>query len=258
MRNLYLFAFFLCQQGLTQELKILTVDEPPVSYINQDNQADGYIIAIVNALQKSLDTEVEMVFVPEARALNIMANQANVMLLGISRTPAREQHFIWVAPLMFKKWQVYTLAQSAIEIKNIDDLRALSSIGVVRGDVREEWLVNKNFKNLNSVTLHKQNMQMLGLGRVNAIVYDKQGLIYQASDLGLELSDFKAVFTLNMAPVYIVMSIGSSTSLVEQWQAAFATLVANGELRAISEVWQARLMHKYQIQSEIQDNILVF
>ncbi|MDP5030604.1 MAG: transporter substrate-binding domain-containing protein [Paraglaciecola sp.] len=258
MRYLLFVLFFHFSSPTAQELRIYAVDEPPAAYINQYEQQDGYVLAIVKAMQKELSNNTPILFIPEGRALTIMAREPNVILIGISRTPSREHHYFWLAQVMVKKWQVYALSGVAMNIDTLDDLKVLANIGVVRGDVREEWLINRHFKNLNSVTLHKQNIQMLKLGRVNAIVYDEQGLRFHANTLGFRLGDFTPVYTVNMAPVYIVMSKYSNPTLVKNWQQAFKTISKNGELQNISEQWQTKLAQKYNMTSEIRNNILVF
>ena len=255
-----LLAILLLTHGFTRsaELKILAVDEPPAAYSNMQGEADGYVIDIIRAMQKRLNNHAKVLFIPEARALNIMAEEPDTLLLSISRTPSREANFHWIAKVMEKRWEVYTQVGSNIEIGSLQDLKRLNSVGVVRGDVREEWLINKNFKNLNSVTQHKQNVQMLGLGRVDAIVYEEQGLAYQANALGLSQQEFKSVFTLNQTSVYIVLSKNSSSQLVEQWQQAFRHIVDSGELQTIALSWQAILLNQFGINAQIVDNTLVF
>jgi ABC-type amino acid transport substrate-binding protein len=248
----------MCHWAVATELKILAVDEPPAAYIDVANKQNGYVLEIVKAMQQVLNNNAKILFVPEARALNIMADEPNTLLMSISRTASRELHFKWIAKVMDKKWEVYTLANANITIDSLQQLKSLSSIGVVRGDVREEWLVNENFKNLNSVTLHKQNIQMLELGRVDAIVYEKQGLLYQTNALGIAPEMFKSVFVLNQASVYLVMSKYSSPELVQQWQSAFTTIVQTGELNHISLRWQSILHSQFNIPSYIENNILVF
>jgi polar amino acid transport system substrate-binding protein len=250
--------FCLVLKGHSQELKIMAVDEPPAAFIGHDNAPKGYVYDIVKAMQQVTHNKTDIIFVPEARALNMLAQEPNAMLLGISRIPSREQHYFWIAQVMFKKWEVYVPAKSDIAINTIDDLRGLTRIGVVRGDVREEWLIDHYFTNLNSVTLHEQNIQMLDLGRVSAIVYDKQGMVFQTEALGLAIDEFRSVFTLNRAPVYIVMSKLSPMTIVAEWQNAFNTISINGELLAISKRWQASLLKLYKLDSDIQNNILVF
>ena len=255
-----LLAILLLTHGFARsdELKILAVDEPPAAYSNMQGNADGYVVDIVKAMQKRLNNNTKILFIPEARALNIMAAEPNTVLLSISRTPSREANFNWIAKVMEKRWEVYTLASENIQIESLQDLKRLNSIGVVRGDVREEWLINKNFKNLNSVTQHKQNVQMLELGRVDAIVYEMQGLAYQTNALGLNQGDFKSVFTLNQSSVYIVLSKKSSSQLIDSWQLAFSQIIDSGELRSIAVRWQSILSNQFNIDSQIVNDILIF
>lgn len=241
-----------------QKTQILTVNEPPASYINNKQQPDGYVVDIVKAIQKNIGDESPISFVPEARALNITGSEPNVILFSISRTNSREQRYKWLGKVMTKRWEVFTLANSKLTVNSIAELRLIPTLGVVRGDVREEWLVNQNFNNLNSVTQHTQNIEMLWLGRVDAIVYEKQGLIYQLNQLGLDSTQFKSVYTSMEASVYLVMSNKSSPHLIQIWQDGYQQLYDSGQLERISYLWQTKLLYEFNISSEIVDNTLVF
>jgi len=153
---------------------------------------------------------------------------------------------------------VYSLKKSNLVIENTTQLRALPIIGVVRGDVREEWLINHKFTNLYSVTAHRQNVELLLKGRVSAFVYEKQGLSYIAHELGVDLSQFIAIYTLKISPVYIVMSKQTSSETFNLWQSAFQKLMANGDIERISIDWQNKLWQELSINSEFRDGILHF
>lgn len=243
---------------VAQPLKILTVDEAPANYKAPNGQAKGYVTDIVKAMQLYLGvSHIDIDFAPEARSLNILSNQPNVIFFSLSRTKHRESKYHWVGKVMEKSWWVYTLPTNATKLTHVDDLRKLSAIGVVRGDIREEWLVNKGFTNLQSVTHHKQNLNMLLKSRIPAIVYSPYGMTAMLEELNLSMNKVKMSFLLNRSPVYIVMSKGTSQYTVEQWQNAFAALKQNGTLKLISEKWQGRISEAFMLLPKIKDDILI-
>ncbi len=256
--SILLFLSIFSQISHANELRILTVNEPPANYLDKDGEMQGYVLDIVHALQKELGIKTNIEVIPEARALNIANSTANTLLFSFSKTPYRQDHFHWIGQVLSKKWQVYALKESKISITNDEQLRKINILGVVRGDVREEWLVNHKFTNLHSVTHHEQNVKRLLMGRVPAIVYENAGLIHLCKKLNVEPSLVEAIYTLKIAPVYIMMSAKTAPHIVEKWQTAFQQLLMNGEIEAISKTWQIKLKSDFNIESELANDILIF
>ncbi|WDD98790.1 transporter substrate-binding domain-containing protein [Thalassomonas actiniarum] len=253
-----LLTVSLFQVAYANEFRILTVNEPPANYINTSGKADGYVVDIVRALRKEVGATAEIEFVPEARALNILRDKANVLVFSLSKTPFRQEKYLWVGQVLSKKWEVYTLLESELKIENKEQLKNLPVIGVVRGDIREEWLVNHKFTNLHSVTHHNQNIRLLLKERVSAIVFEKLGLAHLCRDLNIDVSLFKSIYTINTSPVFIVMSSITPPDTFHLWHNAYNKLKANGELEKISRLWQAKLLTDFNLDIGIADGLLVF
>ncbi len=238
--------------------RIFTVNEPPANYINSSGEPDGYVVDIVKAMQKKTGDKSTIEFLPEARALKAIEVSPDILFFSLSKTPERSGNFHWVAKVMSKKWQVYALKKSEISIDNLEQLKKLSEIGTVRGDVREEWLVNHKFTNLHSVTQHSQNIQRLLAGRIPAIVYEKQGLFYLCKEMNIDVAVFESVYTINESDVFITLSKKTSLDKVHLWQEAFEQLKKTGEIEKISLAWQAKLKKEFNITTEISQGVLVF
>jgi ABC-type amino acid transport substrate-binding protein len=188
----------------------------------------------------------------------MLSKKQNILFFSLSKTKFRENKYTWLGQVMSKKWQVYALKTSALAIDNFEQLKRLSILGVVRGDVREEWLVNHKFTNLHSVTNHKQNILRVLKRRIPAFIYEEQGLLHMCKELNIDASLFKVIHTVNTAPVYIVMSKNSASDILALWERAFNKLLANGEILKISRYWQSKLQDEFMISSDISNNILVF
>lgn len=253
------FCFFLYScLCFSQEMRILSVDEPPANYLNEKNEPEGFAVDIINALKKEVGSISEIEFIPEARAINLIRTQPNIILFSISRTSFREKDYRWIGPVFTKKWEVYTLKTSNFKVNDDEDLKTLPVIGLVRGDVREEWLINKKLTNLHSVTHHQQNIQRLLMGRVSAIVYEKSGLTQLMNEMEIDSSMIESIFTINEAPVYIAVSKKTSLKTFKTWQRAFEKIKKNGKLKQISTLWQTKLMDDFNIESKISNQLLTF
>lgn len=255
---LLVVLLFQTEFAWSNNARIFSVNEPPANYINSLGEADGYVVDIMKALQKKVGNNSIIEFVPEARALRFMETKPNALMFSLSKTAERNNNYHWIGQVMSKKWQVYSLNTANIEVNNLAQLKQMSIIGLVRGDVREEWLLDQDFTNLHSVTQHSQNIQRLLMGRVPVIVYEKQGLHYLCKEMNIDISLFKSIYTIEESPVFIVMSKSSTVEQVKPWQEAFEQLREEGEIERIATLWQAKLAHEYAIESEISQEVLVF
>lgn len=253
-----LFLLMFTVSANASGLRVMSVVEPPSNYINASNLPDGYVTDIMQALMAEAGVVKIIDFVPEARAMRIMATQPNTILFSISRTPFREDKYHWIGHVMNKAWHVYALSSSKLQVGSLADLKKLPALGVVRGDVREEWLDNQGFSNLNSVTEHQQNIKLLLKGRVSAIAYEEQGLLYALNKTGQNRAMFKSLYTLNESNVYISMSRkGTRPATVDLWQSAFERIKANGTLANIAIKWQKRIKLEFGIETELKNGMLV-
>ncbi|WDE04279.1 transporter substrate-binding domain-containing protein [Thalassomonas viridans] len=256
---LALLLVFLSGRIYAENPRLISVIEPPANYLNARGEPDGFVTDIIRTLQEELNNHSKIEFIPEARALKIAEQNANVILFSFSRTPEREQKFHWLGQVQSKKWHIITLKTRQLAIDSPGQLKTLPSIGVVRGDVREAWLIAQGFSNISSVASHEQNIRRLLTGRVTAILYELQGLRHLTASLRLEPDTFESVYIANQSDVYILMSKqGTSPTLLRRWQQAFSQLRHSGKLGQIARKWQARLLSKQNTPSEVVDNILVF
>jgi ABC-type amino acid transport substrate-binding protein len=119
-------------------------------------------------------------------------------------------------------------------IRSLDEARALSSIGVVRGDIREEWLLAQGFTNLQASASHAQNLAQLHSGRLDAIAFEPQGLQYLTRERGQSLSAYRPSLQLHSSEIWLLMSRQTPAAEVARWQQAAEQLQQNGTLAAIA------------------------
>ena len=241
-----------------EKVRIIAVNEPPANFINKTGLADGFVVEIVQAMQTIIGNNINIEFVPEARSLNIVATKPNILFFSLSRTEFREDSYYWIGKVFNKNWQVFAKTDSALIVDSLAGLSEISSIGVVRGDVREEWLVNKKFTNLYSLTHHEQSIQLLLHDRLPAIVYEQQGLDYWCHKLAIDPLKFKAIYTLHQSDVYLVMSKTTPKETVLLWQQAYEKLLLSGQISAISQKWHQSMLNNFNIQSNFDGDFLTF
>ncbi|MDR7122612.1 transporter substrate-binding domain-containing protein [Rheinheimera soli] len=253
------FLFLISFSVQSQALRIITVVEPPASYLDSHGELTGFSVEVVQAIQRSLNDETKIEVMPEARAIYIARTEPNVLLFSFSRTEQREKEFYWIGQLVVKTSSAYTLSSNPVQIQTLDQLRKVKAIGVVRGDIREEWLLEQDFNNLHPSVNHQQNIQRLRSGRLDLIAYESQGIQHLLWEEGLQIDDIKAVYTLRTSEVYLLMSkSGTDQKLMQSWKLAAEKFRQSGQQQFIAEKWQLILKHYHTINTEARDGILHF
>ncbi len=159
---------------------------------------------------------------------------------------------------MEKTWRVFALTSSQISVNRIEDLKAIKRIGVVRGDVRQQWMCKRGFTNLVLASEHQQNLALLLRGRVDAIVHESHSIAFLLKNDKQSRTQLKPLFSINKSDVYIVMSKASDDRLVKQWRSGFAYLKANKRIAEIAKRWRQKISLDLGVGATLQDGILVF
>ena len=256
--SLVLLLTSLSGRGADAPWRIITVEEPPASFPLAGGQLDGFVVDLVKALQHQLQDDSPIELMPEGRAMLTAQQQHNTLLFSFSRTAERETQFHWVLPVLRKRWQIYLPAKSRLLLRSLTDLRKLNAIGVVRGDVREQYLIQQGLTNLVAVNSHQQNLQMLQSGRVDAIAGDSLELAYQIRQNLVKSAAPKLALTLRSSDVYLIMPKDADAGLVKRWQHAAKTLQQSGELEQIAVSWQQRIQQEMQITVQRDGHLLLF
>lgn len=221
-------------------LRIITVDEPPANYL-VDNVLQGYATDIVRATLQQLHLNPTIEVLPEDQALHIADTRPNVLLFTFSRTPERENRYVWLLPVLRKRWQLFLPVGQLQKIRTLDDMPSLQKIGVVRGDVREQYLQQRRLTNLVTASSPKQALFMLQQQQLDAFASSQMevDMLWQHLDLpGVKPA---AALSFGHSDAYLLFSTGTDPALVAQWQKALSQLRVQGTLRKIALAWQDKL-----------------
>ncbi len=250
-------SFF--SSAFAEEFEILTVDEPPSSYIGKNGEPEGFAVDVVREIQRRINNSDPILVTPEARALKIASQKPNVVLFSFSRTPEREDKFHWIMLLLRKSWVLYAKSGSGIKLNNLEDARNVSSIGVLRGDIREDHLKQLGFNNLSVVKNHEHNVRMLQRGRVDLLYYEPIGMDYACKKLGISISEFEAVLETQSSEVYIMMSKnGTDAEAYKKWRDAANQIKKDGTFDRIAKKWEKEISNITGLVSEVKDGALNF
>ncbi|MGI9536011.1 MAG: substrate-binding periplasmic protein, partial [Desulfocapsaceae bacterium] len=166
MRNLVTFFGLLMLLPLSSpaaELTILTENLPNLNYLD-NGELVGYSVDIVKEIQTRVGSSDEIKVFPWARAYSTALKEENTILFSVTLTAEREDLFKWICPLITKRDILVALKESDLLITSIDDAKQVARIGTIRGDSKEQLLLQLGFKNLEPVSSEQLNLKKLMLG----------------------------------------------------------------------------------------------
>ena len=242
------------------KLSILTIDEPPTNFIDEDGKIAGLAVEIVKLIQKRLGTDERIELYSTPKVLKKSLTKPNVILFTLARTPERENKYYWITQVAVKNWVFITRKDSKRKIKNLNDAKLVKYIGVAKGGVREAYLKKNGFENIVPLSSHELIVKNCIKGKIPLILYSRFGIaaICKRSKQNCKYNDFKFHFSPSHSNSYIAISKnGTDLKIVKQWQKAAAEIKKDGSLIKILLKWQIYIKNNYGMQSIIRKNKLI-
>ena len=165
-----LFAF--SSQVIASETLVLAVDESPPYSFQKNGKASGLLIELATSLANKSNLELDIVFCPWARCLELTHSGQADILLGLTKSVQREQMYTFIEPERFVTTYPFSFyyVKPEMAINSEFDL-AHRLIGVTRGShYYPEFDHNPEYKKveLNDVSVQ---IKMLKQGRIDTFIY---------------------------------------------------------------------------------------
>jgi len=198
-----------------------------------DGRVNGPATAVVKrTLAEAGIDDYQVELYPWARAYDLALREPGVLIYLIARTPAREAQFQWVGEVLRLRYYFYRLAnRNDVQIERLDDARAYR-LGVMRDDVRQQYLQGLGFQRLVVSGQQKDNFSRLLSGQVDALLLPERDASHFCAEAGSACPGLQRLAALEEldTPLYMAFSPTTPVPLVERLRAAFGKLAASGEV----------------------------
>jgi len=233
------------------EIQIVTQSFAPLQWDN-DGNPDGYVTNFMLTVFERVGerhpvTVGSFEFMPWKRAMLTAQTTPGVMLFSLSRTPDREDKFLWLGEVSPYGQYLYQLGtKPKIDVETIADLKDHDvKIGVQDGGNMHHYLTELGLEksgNLVPITDYKQGIEMLYLERIDLLPLT--GFLAEASACkqGYDGSLLQpVVFIEDLAkPLWAVFSRGTDPALTEAVREEMSVLKKSGYLDEITELHSAK------------------
>ncbi|GAB4552134.1 MAG: transporter substrate-binding domain-containing protein [Rhizobacter sp.] len=217
-----------CTVTLAQTIKGVT-ETSTYSRIENGKPA-GPANEIVEATLKRAGLDYNLAIYPWARAYDIALQEPNVLIYLIARTPEREPHFKWVGEFIRVEYFLYKLReQPGITLRSLEEAKAYT-VGVMRNDVRHQFLQGKGFTKLVVSPQIGDNFRQLANGQVQLAALSEPGAAQLCEEARFDCTRLEKAYALDELSVGIWMAYSKPTSdeVVARTRAAFDKIKASG------------------------------
>jgi polar amino acid transport system substrate-binding protein len=160
-----------------------------------------------------------------------------VGLFSTTRTKKRESLFHWIGPLDSQYLGLFAKKEAGLKMKNIEDAKKVHRIGTYKDDVMEQLLLEKGFKNLESVSSQVLNLKKLMAGRIDMVGSEKLEFVLLAQKEGVDPDEFEFIYSLDKSDLYLVFSKSTPLSLVNKLNKVFDGMKQDGFLKRTTQKW---------------------
>lgn len=207
----------------------------PYSYL-RDGQVRGPATQVVEATLRDAGlADYRISLYPWARAYDMALKEPNTLIYLIARTPARESLFKWVGEFMTMDYHLYKLKDNKdVVVKSLDDAR-LYTIGVMRDDLRHQYLQDKGFRRLVVSGQPLDSFRRLINGQVQLTPLPVRDASLLCKEAQFDCARLESVHTLSELSMglYMAYSLATPDATVARTRAAFDKLRADGTVRRL-------------------------
>ncbi len=234
-RLIHAFLLLLLSRGLllAQGLTIQTEIFPPYQFLGPDGRLTGFTVELVREIQARTGNKDPIAVVPWVRGYNEALTKPNVVLFTMAQTPEREPLFKWVGPVSESSNVLYVKSDSGIVIRDLEEARKLRLIGVYKEDVRDQYLTQAGFMNLDRSPDQAIMLKKLMGGRIDALASTPETIFELARAEGFRPEELRAAYTLTRWPNFIAFSRGTPNPLVQSWAQALEAMKADGFVKKL-------------------------
>ena len=217
-----------------QTIQAVTEDAPPYTYVEQGKVVGSVTEVVEQSLQRAGFKDYRVSLYPWARAYDLAQKQPHVLIFLIARTPAREAQFHWTGEIMKIEYHLYRWRGRSVEVPQLDAARAYS-IGVMRDDVRQQYLQSKGFTKLVVSAQPLDNFRKLVNGQVDLVPLTAGEVPSLCKEAAVDCAQLERVLTLHEASTGLYMAYSRPTppEVVERTRKAFEQLQAEGTVKRL-------------------------
>jgi polar amino acid transport system substrate-binding protein len=207
-------------------LHLVTEENPPYQYIDEKGEAKGCAIDMLKAMAEITKDELDINFLPWARAYAIAESKPNTMIFSMARNTFREHNFYWIGSINLQH-NVFWGLKSKYPSGKISETQLINA-AIVLGNTStaDHILTEKNKFNLYRVSNISQGIYMLMSKRADLLVSPESVLKRRFKKIGESFEEVVPVYSMADLSYELSFAFGikSNQGLVFKYTQAYQQL----------------------------------
>ena len=209
------------------EIRIITENFPPYNTLDMDGVVAGQSTEIVKEILQRQNQSASIEVLPWAEGYLITQTEPNVALYSTGRSGERENLFLWVGPIGSIDFMLYAKNGSGISVPSLEAAKKAGTIGVVRDDVRHQFLNSENVTNLYLCNEDAECARKLTEGTIQ-LWLGSSSAADAARLAGIDPAAFSPAYLMKKTELYIAFNKNTPASAVMTWQATLDAMKKDG------------------------------
>lgn len=219
----------LSSATFAEKFYLLTEELPPYA-ISHGNKSTGVSVEITALLFERAGLDYEIKIMPWKRAYATTLQAKNTCLFPVQRNQEREASFRWISPLLITQVGFYSLRNSSIQIRTLEDAKAYQ-IGTYSGSASTEYLLSLGFK-IESAEKDEQNPLKLTHRRIDMWSTDTLSAFYLSKQRNIHLAEQLVYLTTLRA---LACNVNTPEEALMKLDAALKSMYSDGSIDAITK-----------------------
>lgn len=227
-----LFILAIIGSSSAHSEKILAAGDPWPPFLDPNQPNKGLIAEIATAAYATQGYELEIIFVPWARAITGVKNASYDLLLGTWITEERTQYLMFSDPYLNNSLKIIKKKGNTFEYAGLESLKE-KSIGVVRGYGYGDDFLNATHFRQPKARSFISNARKLVAGRIDLTIEDeivaKAIIAKEDPDLLKEIEFSKVDYATNTLHITCGLANARHEEFIDAFNKGLIEIKKNGE-----------------------------
>lgn len=236
--SLSLFLFFPLSSQANISIKIVSEEFPPLQYQVRDSAAGyvhQYMLETIRRVQQNHPVTIASYeFLPWKRALLMAEQIPNVLLFSLSRTPSREDKYLWLGEVSEYQQSLHRLKSKPMQAQTIQQAKQQGhSISIQNGSAVSDYFLSQGLKygvDFHYSMSYQQGIQQLFHQRIDLIALSEITARQAACQEGFDGDQLVPQIPIDALakPLWAIFSKGTPDELVSAFRQEMRNIKAEG------------------------------
>lgn len=220
-----------------RELRLLAAELPPYTYqvpsgsvSEQPGPGRGIVHDAVVEMARRVGHSGRIEYMPWFRAQEIARTEPNVGILALTRSPEREDRYLWMVKVLSD--DLVLVGAAGVDVADLSRVKD-RPVGVLLSSGAEALVRGLGFTKVSPQREEWMNARRLKDRRIDAWLAPRAMVVHAVREVRGNLDVLQFGQVVRVSDLYLAASRDLPEAEARRWQAAFAAMQADGTMAAI-------------------------